>query len=165
MIRRKKKDAATIPLAGMADIAFLLLIFFLLVTTIDVDTGIGLVLPPPVEHADEIEVDPDNVTNILVNAEGEVLIDGNIIRVPQISGMIADRIRANPRLIVSVKTDRRTPYNVYIDTIDQLKMSYNELREDYARQNFGVRLQDVNREQLEQIREAIPQRISLAEPE
>jgi len=165
MLKRKKKEGATIPLAGMADIAFLLLIFFLLVTTIDVDTGIGLVLPPPVEDAEEIEVEEDNLANILVNAAGEVLLDGDIISVPQISGTIADMIRANPELIVSVKTDRRTPYNVYIDTIDQLKMAYNELREAYARQNFGVRLDDVNREQLEEIRRAIPQRISLAEPE
>ncbi len=165
MLKRKKKEGATIPLAGMADIAFLLLIFFLLVTTIDVDTGIGLVLPPPVEDAEEIEVEEENIANILVNAAGEVLLDGDIISVPQISGTIADKIRANPELIVSVKTDRRTPYNVYIDTIDQLKMAYNELREAYARQNFGVRLDDVTREQLEQIRREIPQRISLAEPE
>jgi biopolymer transport protein ExbD len=165
MLKRKKKEAATIPLAGMADIAFLLLIFFLLVTTIDVDTGIGLVLPPPVDEAEEIEVIKENLANILVNADGEVLLDGQIISVPQISGTIADKIRVNPDLIVSVKTDRRTPYNVYIDTIDQLKMAYNELREEYARQNFGVRLLDVTREQLDQIRQAIPQRISFAEPE
>lgn len=165
MLKRKKKEGATIPLAGMADIAFLLLIFFLLVTTIDVDTGIGLVLPPPVDEAEEIEVIEENIANILVNAAGEVLLDAEIISVPQISGTIADKIRNNPELIVSVKTDRRTPYNVYIETIDQLKMAYNELREEYARQNFGVRLQDVTREQLDQIRQAIPQRISLAEPE
>ncbi len=165
MLKRKKKEGATIPLAGMADIAFLLLIFFLLVTTIDVDTGIGLVLPPPVDEAEEIEVKEENLANILVNAAGEVLLDGEIIGVPQISSTIADKIRGNPELIVSVKTDRRTPYNVYIDTIDQLKMAYNELREEYARQSFGVRLQDVTREQLDQIRQAIPQRISLAEPE
>ncbi len=165
MLKRKKKEGATIPLAGMADIAFLLLIFFLLVTTIDVDTGIGLVLPPPVEDAEEIEVEEENIANILVNAAGEVLLDGDIISVPQISGTIADKIRENPELIVSVKTDRRTPYNVYIDTIDQLKMAYNELREAYARQNFGVRLDDVTQEQMQQIRREIPQRISLAEPE
>lgn len=165
MLKRKKKEGASIPLAGMADIAFLLLIFFLLVTTIDVDTGIGLVLPPPVDEAEEIEVDTENLANILVNAAGEVLLDGNIISVPQISGTIAEKIRENPELIVSVKTDRRTPYNVYIDTIDQLKMAYNELREEYARQNFGIRLQDASREQMDQIRQAIPQRISLAEPE
>ncbi len=165
MLKRKKKEGASIPLAGMADIAFLLLIFFLLVTTIDVDTGIGLVLPPPVDEAEEIEVIEENLANILVNAAGEVLLDGNIISVPQISGTIADKIRGNPDLIVSVKVDRRTPYNIYIDTIDQLKMAYNELREEYARQNFGVRLQDVTREQLDQVRQAIPQRISLAEPE
>jgi len=165
MLKRKKKEGATIPLAGMADIAFLLLIFFLLVTTIDVDTGIGLVLPPPVDEAEEIEIKEDNIANILVNATGEVLLDGQIISVPQISGTIADKIRGNPALIVSVKTDRRTPYNVYIETIDQLKMAYNELREEYTRQNFGIRFQDVTREQLDQIRQAIPQRISLAEPE
>jgi biopolymer transport protein ExbD len=165
MLKRKKKEGATIPLAGMADIAFLLLIFFLLVTTIDVDTGIGLVLPPPVDEAQEIEVKEDNIANILVNATGEVLLDGQIISVPQISGTIADKIRSNPALIVSVKTDRRTPYNVYIETIDQLKMAYNELREEYALQNFSTRLLDVTRDQLEQIRQAIPQRISLAEPE
>ncbi len=165
MFRRKKDRGAVIAMAGMADIAFLLLIFFLLVTTIDVDTGIGLVLPPPLEEAVEIEVNPENLANILVDAEGRVLLDREIIGVPQISGTIAEKVRTNPKLIVSVKTDRRTPYNVYIDVIDQLKLTYNNLREEYSRNTFGLALADLSREQLDQVREAVPQRISLAEPE
>jgi biopolymer transport protein ExbD len=165
MFRRKKDRGAIIPMAGMADIAFLLLIFFLLVTTIDVDTGIGLVLPPPIEDAQEIEIIRENLANILVNAAGEILLDGEIIMVHQISGTIADRVRSNPRLVVSVKTDRRTSYNIYLDVIDQLKLAYNNLREDFARSRFGTPLADLTREQLEEVREAVPQRISLAEPE
>jgi biopolymer transport protein ExbD len=165
MFRRKKDRGAVIAMAGMADIAFLLLIFFLLVTTIDVDTGIGLVLPPPIEDAEEIEIRRDNLANILVNAAGEILLDGEIILAHQISGTIAEKVRSNPRLVVSVKTDRRTSYNTYLEVIDQLKLAYNNLREDYSRSNFGIPLADLTREQLDEVREAVPQRISLAEPE
>ena len=77
MLKKKRgREDADIPMSSLADIAFLLLIFFLVVTTIDVDTGIGLILPPmPDENVEPPPVKDRNLLNILVNAQGMVLID------------------------------------------------------------------------------------------
>jgi len=149
----------------MADIAFLLLIFFLVTTTIDVDTGIGLVLPPPVEDTDIVRVKTENLLKVLVNATGQVLLDDEVTSVDQIHEIVANKLKENPKLIVSIKVDRDTPYNVYIDALDEIKLAYNALREEYALQNFGVPLKNLTPEQLDEVRNAVKQSISIAEPE
>jgi len=149
----------------MADIAFLLLIFFLVTTTIDVDTGIGLVLPPPVEDTDIVRVKTENLLKVLVNATGQVLLDDEVTSVDQIHEIVVNKLKENPKLIVSIKVDRDTPYNVYIDTLDEIKMAYNALREEYALQTFGVPLKNLTPEQLDEVRDAVKQSISIAEPE
>lgn len=165
MFRKRKRPEAEIPAASMADIAFTLMIFFLLATTFDVDTGIGLVLPPPVEDTEVVKVRKENITNVLVNAAGEVLLDGDLVLVSQIKEIVKSKIKENDKLIISVKTDRETSYRTYIDVMDQLKQVYNELREEYARQKFGGGLAQLTKRQLEEVRQTVPQRISLAEPE
>jgi biopolymer transport protein ExbD len=165
MFKKRKRTEAEIPTASMADIGFMLMIFFLLTTTFDVDTGIGLVLPPPVESTEQVKMKKENIANILVNAAGEVLLDGEIILVPQISPTMKNKITENDKLVVSVKTDRETPYRVYVDVMDQLKQAYNELREEYARHKFGMGLNQLTKKQQDEVREALPQRISIAEPE
>ena len=148
----------------MADISFLLLLFFLVTTTIDVDTGISLVLPPWVENAEQVPVKTDNLASVLVNEVGDVLLNEKIIGVPQISDEIVARIKANPKLIISVKTLRDTPYRIYIDVLDELKLAYNELRDEYSQQEYGVPYDQATPAQIDEIRKAVPQRISLAEP-
>jgi biopolymer transport protein ExbD len=149
----------------MADISFLLLLFFLVTTTIDVDTGIGLVLPPPVEDTQLVRVKTENILKVLVNSAGQVLLDDEVTSVGQIHQIVTSKLRANPKLIVSIKVDRETPYSIYIDALDEIKMAYSALREEYALQKFGLPLRDLSRQQFEEVREAVKQSISIAEPE
>ena len=72
MARKRKFKSSEIPTSSMADIAFLLLIFFLVTTTIDTDKGLGLVLPPPGDM--EIEIRKENILNCLINSQGLSLI-------------------------------------------------------------------------------------------
>lgn len=164
MFRKRKKPPVEIPTSSMADISFLLLLFFLVTTTIDIDTGIDLVLPPWVENAEQVKVKSDNIANLLVNEVGDVLLDEKIIGITQIKPEIIARIKANPKLIISYKTVRDTPYNIYIMVMDQLKMAYNDLRDEYSKQKFGVSADEATEMQIQEIRKEIPQRISLAEP-
>ncbi|MEE4311187.1 MAG: biopolymer transporter ExbD [candidate division KSB1 bacterium] len=120
MLKRKKSREAEIPTSSLADIAFLLLIFFLVTTTIDVDKGIGLVLPAKGETK---AVRSQNITNLLINAQGEVLLDDNPIDVNLVKNVIQKKITEKPNLIVSVKTDQDTQYWVYIKVLDQLKQA------------------------------------------
>lgn len=149
----------------MADISFLLLLFFLVTTTIDVDTGIGLVLPPPVEDTDIVKVKEDNLIKVLVNAAGDVLLNDELTSLPQIHEIVANKLRANPKLIVSIKTDRDTPYRIYIAAMDEIKQAYNTLREEYSQQHFNLPLNQLSKEQLDEVREKVKQSISIAEPE
>jgi biopolymer transport protein ExbD len=172
-IRKKKIREAEIPTASQADLAFLLLLFFLVSTTIDVDTGIGLTLPeyvPPEEQV-KVEVSKDRLVNLLINEAGDILLDNQVVSVTQILPRIKPRIEekielpAAKKLIVSVKTDANTSYNLYILALDQVKEAYFEVREEYALKKWGKKVIDLNEEQLNEVKEKIPIIISIAEPE
>lgn len=120
LVEKKKKRHNDIPMASLADIAFLLLIFFLVTTTIDVDRGIGLTLPA---KGEETEVRTKNIANLLINAQGEVLLDNEPVQVSNINRVIKQKLQENPLLIVSVKTDRLTKYEVYVQVLDELKIA------------------------------------------
>ncbi len=118
MFKRRKKEDVEIPSASMADIAFQLLIFFLVATTIDVDKGINMVLPP---IGSEIEIRKKNITNLLINDAGDILLDGQVVPLEEVDDIIRDKLAENDKLVVSVKTTRKTKYEIYIKVLDQLK--------------------------------------------
>ena len=171
MIKKKKIPEATIPTASMADIAFLLLLFFFVATVIDVDTGLGLTLPEIVEDQVEVKVDPNRMAAVLVNENGDVLVDGNVIPVFQIKDMLKERIASknnlpkNKKMIVSLKTDRKTVYNVYIAALDQIKLAFFEVRDEYSNGKYGKKYNDLNEEQQSEVKDVVPIIISIAEPE
>jgi len=121
VVEKKKTRSSEIPTSSLADIAFLLLIFFLVTTTIDVDKGIGLVLPPKGETK---EIPKKNITNLLVNAEGKVMIDEEPTEIMMIKNIIMNKLTQNPNMLVSVKTDENTKYRYYIQVLDQLKQAW-----------------------------------------
>ncbi len=104
----------------MADIAFLLLIFFLVTTTIDMDKGLDLVLPPMGETK---EIPKKNIANLLVDAKGNVLLDKKPININDVKKEVMRMIAENDKLIISVKTHTSTKYRAYIDVLDQLKLA------------------------------------------
>jgi|TARA_B100000809_G_scaffold266926_1_gene333106 biopolymer transport protein ExbD len=119
-IRERKARTGTIPDGGMADIAFLLLIFFLVTTTIDMDKGIGIILPA---EGQELEINKKNILNCLISASGAVLLGGEPVEIKDLSRKVKEEIRANDKLIVSVKAHEKAQYDVYIAVLDQLKLA------------------------------------------
>lgn len=118
-LKKRQKEDVEIPSASLADIAFLLLIFFLVCTTIDVDKGLRLVLPPP--DVTEKKIPKKNILNILINDAGEVLLENEVVNVRDVERIVRDKLNENDKLIISVKTTRLTKYKVYIEVLDQLK--------------------------------------------
>lgn len=164
--------------AGMADIAFLLLIFFLLVTTIDIDTGIGLQLPPaPEEEQEPPPIKERNLLNILVNAQGMVLMDDEPTDISQVKQEVKDFVTNNgedPNLsespdkaIVSIKTARQTPYRTYINMLDEVMGAYAELRNQAAQAQYGRNYDQLEEdsERQQTIKDMYPKKISIAEPD
>ena len=117
--KRKKDKEVEIPNASLPDIVFLLLIFFLVTTSIDTEKGLDLVLPPPGNV--EIKIPKKNLANMLVNAQGQVLLDGKEINMRDIARIIKQKIAENDKLVISLKTDADTDYQIYVTVLDQLK--------------------------------------------
>jgi biopolymer transport protein ExbD len=117
-LRERKARVGAIPEGGMADIAFLLLVFFLVTTTIDMDKGIGLILPA---EGQEIEINKKNILNLLISSSGNVLLGGEAVAINQIDDRVKEEIRKNNNLIISVKAHEKAQYDVYISVLDQLK--------------------------------------------
>ncbi len=175
--KQQRREEPEINGSSLADIAFLLLIFFLVVTTIDVDAGIGLVLPPIPDDIEPPPVRERNLLNILVNAQGMVLLDEQPAAISEVRQRIIDFVdnpNNDPDLsespddaIVSIKTDRRTPYNVYIDMLDEVMGAYAELRNTASQDRFGVPYSALESDsvQQEEIKDMYPKRISIAEPD
>ena len=118
MIKKQRRPVQEINSSSMADIAFLLLVFFLVTTTISMDKGISLVLP---SEGNELEVNRKNIVNILLNESGKVLLDDKPTKVNAIRGMVEKKLSGNPNLIFSVQTHPRTKYQDYLKVLDQLK--------------------------------------------
>ncbi|MDP2424343.1 MAG: biopolymer transporter ExbD [Bacteroidales bacterium] len=173
---------------SMADIAFLLLIFFLVTTTMDVDSGIIRRLPPP---PDPTVKPPDikerNVINVLVNSRDALLVERQPSDIKTLRRQMHDII-ANfsnredwpekrletiehlgevwvSRGIVSLKNDRGTSYNMYIQVQNELTSAFNDLRNEMAMEKFGLRYSQLPNEWKEAVNKAVPVAISEAEPE
>lgn len=120
MIKRDRAKLKEIPSASMADIAFLLLVFFLVTTTISMDKGIGIVLPAIGEIK---EINKKNISNVLVNSIGQVLLDEELVSLDGLRNKVRDMLKQNKLLIISVKTHPQTKHSAYIAVIDQLKQA------------------------------------------
>ena len=183
-----RRPAGEINAGSMADIAFLLLIFFLVTTTMDVDTGIARVLPPPPDPTQEIpDVKERNIFKVLVNRNDQLLVrdkPGDIRTLRQeakdfLSIHIEDEAYPEvkeeeiPMLgkvfiskgIISLKNDRGTSYDMYIQVQNELAAAVNELRNELSMKYFGINFEDINEDQRKAVQQAIPISISEAEPE
>lgn len=176
LLKKKKRDPAEIPSSSLADIAFLLLIFFLVTTTIDVDTGIGLVLPPPPDESiPPPPIKQKNIFKVLVNSQGLILLNEKPAALSDVkeslkkfidnNGVDPDLSESPNRAIVSLKTDKQTPYRIYIDVLDEVKGAYGELRNTVSMARYGVPYDKLDKEKQEVVKDVYPQKISEAEPD
>lgn len=176
LLKKPLREKAEINGSSMADIAFLLLIFFLVTTTINVDTGIGLVLPPPPDET-ESDIHERNLMNILVNAKGEIMMDDHLVEVHEVKDILKAFINnwgKDPNLsdspekaIISLKTQRHTPYRVYVDMLDEVMGAYKEVRNEASVANYGMEyaLLVNGSPQQTHIKELYKKRISIADSE
>ena len=122
--RRERRVPPEIPTASMADIAFLLIIFFLVSTTMNQDKGLSLHLPPVAETK---EVPKKNICNIWIGEDNSIAFFENdaLTRVEfaDLRADVARRLAQNDKLIVSLKADRKATYRLFVDVLDELKLA------------------------------------------
>ena len=128
----KKKNSGVsdeIPTSSMADIAFLLLIFFLVTTVFPKDKGLSIVLPEPGEEA---QVSQKNILHLLIQPNGTVVVkrgeaqNEQVMRPAEIEGLWRQEEAANPNLIAAVKTHPDAPYRMMLDVLDALHLANAE---------------------------------------
>jgi biopolymer transport protein ExbD len=177
MLKKKKahRMSSEINAGSMADIAFLLLIFFLVTTQISEDKGLLVKLPPwSTEPPPDFKANSRNLYSVLVNAQNQLLVRGN----PMDIEMLKENTKlfiSNPRqesdkstspqeAIVSLKNDRGTKYSTYLRVYNELQAAYAELRNELALKKHAKEFEFLTDSQKKEIREAIPLIISEAEP-
>jgi len=171
----RKRMESSINAGSMADIAFLLLIFFLVTTTILEDKGISVRLPVWTDDIISTPLNQDNVLTVKVNANNELMVEGEAFSIKDL------RVRAkefilNPnkvenlpdspkKAIISLQNDRGTKYESYIEVYNELKGAYNELWSDLAMQMYGIPYDEEMAVAMKKaIRSEIPFVLSEAEP-
>jgi biopolymer transport protein ExbD len=127
ILKRRSRVSDEIPTASMADIAFLLLIFFLVTTVFSEERGLSLVLPE--QQSEEIEINPKNIITFYVVGDGVVDLrrgdspDKQTISFQQVEAIARQELAANPRLIVSVKTAPDANYVDMVNVLDEVKLA------------------------------------------
>jgi biopolymer transport protein ExbD len=172
---------------SMADIAFLLLIFFLVTTTMDSDFGIARLLPPLEEENVITEINERNVLVVNVNFRNDMQVGGEVIALPQLKGKVKeffDNPNNNPKLsdkkkdveipffgkrdvskgVISLTNDMGTQYKTYLRIQDELTTAINELRDKISKEKFGKIYDKLGEKQQEAVKMIYPMAISEAEP-
>ena len=181
----RKHTLPEINAGSMADIAFLLLIFFLVTTTMDVDGGIQRKLPPLEEVFPKNKpIKQRNLLTVYINAEGRLMVEDQETPIEKLReatinfldnngdgscsycrGAQVTNLSENPqKAVVSLQNDRNTPYSRYIAVQNELTAAYNELREREAKRQYDVGYLQLSKKQQKEIGERYPQKISEAEP-
>ncbi len=183
-----KRTSGQFSAASMADIAFLLLIFFLVATTMDIDTGLSRQLSPydPDQEENDDKIKERNVYVVLINSNDQLLVEGRSMDIRRLSEK-AKEFLVNPenkdnlpektpkeipffgevmvsKGIISLQNDRGTSYGMYIKVQNELIAAYNEVREDVSMQKFGKHYEDLPKDKQDAVKVYIPQFLSEAEP-
>ncbi len=183
-----KKKTPEVNAGSMADIAFLLLIFFLVATTMNVDSGINRTLPPWVdeEQQDAPPIKERNILKVFVSAYDQLMVQGEQIHISQLKDK-AKEFMLNPfddpnlpeketvtndilgshvvsKGVISLKADRSTTYNTYVSVQNELSRAFNEIRDELAIEKFGKPVAELTDDQRKAVNEAIKLSISEAEP-
>ena len=188
-----KRKVQEINAGSMADIAFLLLIFFLVATTMNTDTGLTRVLPPmpdPNQKQEDVKVKERNLLLVFVSKGNNIMAGGQQMDIHQLKDKAKEFI-LNPMEdenlpekevkefelpdgskwnypvslgVISLQTDRGTSYETYIMVQNELTRASNEVRNEVAMRKFGVKFEDLNEDQRNILTKAVPLKISEAEP-
>ncbi len=117
-IKKHRQEEISIPTASLADIVFLLLIFFLVSTSMNPNKGLGLTLPP---KGEQVKINPDDVLSIFINNKGEILLEQNEANINDVRPRIVEELSKNEKLVVSIFTHKEADYDQMIKVLDEVK--------------------------------------------
>lgn len=120
-LKRKSGMGDDISTASMSDIAFLLLIFFLVSTIFAEEQGLPMQLPG--QASETARINPKNILNIVVQSNNVVTLDGAVVPIGSIETEVRRRVGANIKLVIQLKCDARSYYGTMVDVLDELALA------------------------------------------
>lgn len=185
------KKVPAINASSMADISFLLLIFFLITTSMDVSQGLARRLPapvPPDAKVEDTDINKRNLMIVKINSANQLMVQGQLMDIKQLRQKAKEFIlnenndanlpkvveedfgaplgiqRYTKDHVISVQNDVDTQYQAYLDVQNELVAAYNELRDECARKYYHTPYNELDEDSQKQIQKVYPQKISEAEP-
>lgn len=184
------KKVPPINASSMADISFLLLIFFLVTTSMDVNQGLTRRLPAPPQpnqQTNDTEINRRNLFIVKVNSQNDLMVQGELCSIKQLREKAKEFIEnphddANlpkryteeieglgivtycPDHVISVQNDVDTQYQAYLDVQNELVAAYNELRDTFSKQRWGKTFNELDEDEQKLVQKVYPMKISEAEP-
>lgn len=176
-----RRHSASVNAGSMADIAFLLLIFFLVTTTISADKGILRQLPAICETPDcTVDIPERNLMRISMNENQQIMLDENIVKLEEIKSLVETFIDNNginkcdycdgrqfsessdhpKEAVISLSHDAFTKYHIFVSVQDEITKAYYDLRTRYAKQVFNKTPDQLTKDELERVKKAYPFKVS-----
>lgn len=184
----KNKNIPEVNTGSVADIAFLLLIFFLVATTMDMDSGLLRVLPQPVPE--DVPPPPPmkerNVLIVLVNKDDNLMVEGKVTDIKELKDKTIEFLLNENDLeelpekrlvdidflgemevtkgIISLQSDRATSYKLFVSVLNEILAAGNQIKNEFSKKHFGKPFDDLSPEKRKAVLKAVPCVISEAEP-
>ncbi len=172
--KKSHRIDASVSAGSMADIAFLLLIFFLVTTTIEIDKGILVKLPMWEPDPISTPLPEKNVLSVKINAQNELLVEGELSEITSLKTTAkafilntnhdSDKPSNPKKALISLQNDRSTTFEIYLNVYNELKAAYNEIWEERSQMKFGIAYHELDKASSQKIRDEVPLVISEAEP-
>ena len=166
MFKRKKREVPSLNTTSTADISFMLLILFLVTSSMDIDKGLTRQLPPLTpdeQRVEQTDVDERNVLRLQISADGHLTCNDKPLpigklrqRVEEFVGVTSDRLQHT----IQLETDREADYEAYFDVQNEIVAAYNALRNRQAKKQYGHSLAECTPDQKTALRNYYPQRIA-----
>ncbi|WP_248722912.1 biopolymer transporter ExbD [Seonamhaeicola sp. ML3] len=170
---------------SMADIAFLLLIFFLVTATISTDVGINRLLPKPCPDGQDCSppINERNILQVMINGKDQIMVEGNLVKLEELKDLAKDFLDNNGdnscsychgeqlvsssdnpgEAVISLQNMKQTTYKQYVAVQNELTKAYNELRNEYSINTFGKSKDNLTKVELKTVKDAYPFKLSEAE--
>jgi biopolymer transport protein ExbD len=160
--KRYRQQIPELNTTSTADISFMLLIFFLVTSSMDTEKGLlRQMAPPPQEQQQPTEVNKDHVLQVALDASNQLTCNGKPVDVKQLADEIKTMVMVNREgHVITIHTDRQTSYEAYFKMQNAIVGAYSSLREAYAQKHFGKHYKACNAEERTAINDYYPQRIS-----
>ncbi|MBR7017963.1 MAG: biopolymer transporter ExbD [Prevotella sp.] len=165
MFKRRKHRVPTLNTTSTADISFMLLIFFLVTTSMDIDKGLSRQLPPLEDDKEEqvIDMNKNDMIRLSISADNQLSINDRVVTLQQVRQQVMDFVEHCPdrqQHVVSVEVAREATYDTYFNMQNEIVAAYNTLREQRAQQIYHLSLAQCTEEQRDSLRAYYPQRIA-----